>query len=150
MTRGRVLDLSYKAAQEIGMIAAGSTQVKIEFLTSRLTPSDLPQTASLDPPLATSTHGTLWPSAEPVRTSPVALPVVMRAGTFLKAPDKAQMQLPLAPGYVDSQVITPSDNTPPWYQGRLGLLSNREDAEQKARQNTDQVYAAAIVAALRD
>lgn len=149
MVRGRVLDLSYKAAQEIGMIAAGSTRVKIEFLTRRLTPSGLPQTASLAPYPA-STVGTVQPSSEPVRTFPVALPVVLRAGTFLKAPHVVQMHQALAPGHVDVQVTTPSDNAPPWYRGRLGPLSNREDAEQKARQNTDQGYATAAVAAVQD
>jgi len=147
MVRGRVLDLSYKAAQEIGMIAAGSTQVKIEFLAHRLTPSGSSQTASLASSLA-STVGTVQPSWEP--TSPVAPPVVMRAGTFLKAPHVVQTQQALAPGHVDVRVMTPSDNAPPWYRGRLGPLSNREDAEQKARQNIYQGYAAAVMAALRD
>jgi rare lipoprotein A (peptidoglycan hydrolase) len=147
MVRGRVLDLSYKAPQEINMIAAGTTRVKIEFLTHRLTPSGFPQTASLASSLA-STVGTVQPSWEPITSA--APPVVMWANTFLKAPHVVQTQQALAPGHVDVRVMTPSDNAPPWYRGRLGPLSNREDAEQKARQNIYQGYAAAVMAALRD
>lgn len=147
MVRGRVLDLSYKAAQDLGMIAAGSTQVKIEFLARSLTPSGLPQTASLAPSLA-RTVGTVQPFSE--RPFPVAAPVLMQAGAFFKASDGLQTPRPLAPGHEVLQVMTSSGYTPSWYRGRLGPLSNYEDAERKARQNTNQAYTTAVVAAAQE
>jgi rare lipoprotein A (peptidoglycan hydrolase) len=133
MKRYRILDLSYRAAQEIGMVSTGTTRVKVEFLASRRkTPSDTSQTAHLVSSPA-STLRTLPSSPEPVRSTPVSFPM-MQAGMVHGAQDVTQARPTLAVRRLERQMPTFSDSAPPWYRGRLGPSFNREDAEQIAPQ----------------
>lgn len=147
MVRGRVLDLSFKAAQDIGMIAAGFTQVKIEFLAQAITPSELPPTASLVPSPASTVRTSLSVVEQPL---PAPFLGVMQASTFRQAPEVVRIHQSLLLEPAVWQMPTRSDTPPPWYRGRLGPLPNFEDAEQKARQNTAQDSPAAMLAAVQD
>jgi len=133
MMRYRILDLSYRAAQELGMVHSGTTRVKVEFLAShRKTPSETSQTAQLVSSPA-STLRTLPSSPQPVSHTLGAFPM-MQANMVAKAQHVTQAHPTLAVRHQELQMAPFSDSTPPWYRGRLGPSLNREDAEQVARQ----------------
>ncbi len=111
--KGRIIDLSYAAAQSLGMIGAGTAPVRLEIL---------------DGPL----------KIDKIRER---LDYTLQIGSFTDMENARKLKDQLSKGFAKPSEITivpfkSSDNT--FYRVQAGNFSSRGDAEEQAKQFTGQ------------
>ena len=112
--KGRVIDLSYGAAQQIGMVGAGTAAVRVETLGYR------------EP----GPRGT-----PPVYTQPdsyIAGPFTVQVGAFAMPQNAQRLAEELRATYGDASVVESWVNGQLFHRVRVGLYQSMEEAE-KAR-----------------
>jgi rare lipoprotein A len=111
--KGRILDLSYAAAQSLGMIGSGTVPVRIEVI---------------DGPV----------KIEKIRDR---LDYTLQIGSFADMENAAKLKDQLARGLAqpsDIRVVPFRSNDSTYYRVQAGIFSSRSDAEAKAKQFVSQ------------
>jgi rare lipoprotein A len=104
--KGRIIDLSYAAAQALGMVDSGTIPVRVEVVS---------------------------PGVRDIRAS---LDYTLQAGSFTALENAQKLAGQIANSYDDPRQISvvPVHNYESiYYRVQLGTFTNRGDAEQKAR-----------------
>lgn len=160
--RPRILDLSYEAARQIGLVRPGTGRVQIDFLAE---PADaeraqvdlLAESALAVQPTPESAL-VVQPTITPVDTSPDqrnsvqvldtpgTQPFAVQVGAYHDQNNAIQAQKALTTTYPHVWISMAPEGTQPLHRVRLGPFNNRAEAEQvvhaiKARGYTAQVVA---------
>jgi len=156
----RVLDLSYEAARQIGLVRAGSGRVKIEFLpadTSQPQPvrfaKSLPVVPEPAPVVAASPLRAVQPlpvatehtSSVPILQTPGAQPYVVQAGAFHYQPNAHRAQQTLTAVHPRVWIAVTPENAQPLHRVQLGPFPNRHDAERVVHAVKSRGYTALII-----
>jgi len=104
--KGRIIDLSYAAAESLGMIAPGTIPVRLEVI-------DSPQK---------------------IRFIPTSLDYTLQVGSFAQLENAQNLRDRLAKSYSDVSIIPLQAKDVTYYRVQLGNFSNRAAAEERARQ----------------
>ncbi|HWX78239.1 MAG TPA: septal ring lytic transglycosylase RlpA family protein [Candidatus Acidoferrales bacterium] len=104
--KGRIIDLSYAAAESLGMIAPGTIPVRLEVI-------DSPQK---------------------IRFIPTSLDYTLQVGSFAQLENAQNLRDRLAKSYSDVSIIPLQMKDVTYYRVQLGNFSNRAAAEERARQ----------------
>jgi rare lipoprotein A len=104
--KGRIIDLSYGAGKALGMIGPGTIPVRVEVL-------DGPN------------------SIQSIRTS---LDYTLQLGSFSQIENAQQLRDRLASSYAEVSIVPLQAKDATYYRVQLGTFSNRNDAEERARQ----------------
>jgi rare lipoprotein A len=104
--KGRIIDLSYAAAEALGMIGPGTIPVRVDVLESPK--KILFVRASLD--------------------------YTLQLGSFAQLENAQNLRDRLAKSYADVTIIPLQAKDATYYRVQLGNFSNRADAEERARQ----------------
>lgn len=115
--KGRIIDLSYSAAQLIDMIGPGTAWVRIDVLDS---PSKL----------------------QAIRTS---LDYTLQLGSFAQWENAQQLRDRLAQSFSDVVIAPLQSRDATYYRVQLGKFSQRSDAEERARQMSQAGYSVIIM-----
>jgi rare lipoprotein A len=108
--KGRIIDLSYAAAQALGMIGPGTIPVRIEVIDS-------------------------GPSQ--ISTIPSSLDYTLQAGSFTDVENAQKLKDQLAKSYPqisDISIVPLYAKDTNYYRVRLGTFSDRREAERHAQQ----------------
>lgn len=111
--KGRIIDLSYTAAQSLGMIGAGTAPVRIEVL---------------DGPF----------KIDKIRDR---LDYTLQIGSFTDLENATKLKDQLGKGFAQPSeiaVVPFRSNNSTFYRVQAGIFSSRSDAEEKAKQFTGQ------------
>lgn len=104
--KGRIIDLSYEAGKALGMIGPGTIPVRVEVLES---PNNV----------------------QSIRTS---LDYTLQLGSFSQIENAQQLRDRLKISYADISIVPLQANAITYYRVQLGTFSNRNAAEERARQ----------------
>ena len=104
--KGRIIDLSYAAAESLGMIAPGTIPVRLEVI-------DSPQK---------------------IHFIPTSLDYTLQVGSFAQLENAQNLRDRLAKSYSDVSIIPLQAKDVTYYRVQLGNFSNRAAAEERARQ----------------
>jgi len=115
--KGRIIDLSYTAAQAIDMIGPGTAAVRVEVLES---------------PVKLHT----------IRT---ALDYTLQLGSFTRLENAQQLRDRLAQSFPDVVIAPQQSKDTTYYRVHLGTFSSRTDAEERARQVSESGYSVIIM-----
>src|SRR5262249_252859 len=105
--KGRIIDLSYAAGKALGMIGPGTIPVHVEVV---------------DPGLN---------KIQSIRTS---LDYTLQLGSFSQLENAQQLRDKLASSYSDVSIVPLTAKDVTYYRVQLGTFSNRNAAEERARQ----------------
>jgi rare lipoprotein A len=108
--KGRIIDLSYAAAQALGMIRPGTIPVRIEVIDS---------------------------GPYQISTIPASLDYTLQAGSFTDVENAQKLKDQLAKSYPqipDISIVPLYAKDTNYYRVRLGTFSDRREAEQHAQQ----------------
>jgi rare lipoprotein A len=155
--RGRLLDLSYGAAQRLGMVQAGSARVKVEFLAENMTAeraqaglgaSREAASAAIDrqEPVATAMPAIFFepdgaaydrsgslPGPNTQAASGSARWFAVQAGTFRDLNNAVQLQKALLVYHTMVWIYSVDDGFQLLHRVRVGPFANRDEAERVAR-----------------
>ncbi|HVT60854.1 MAG TPA: septal ring lytic transglycosylase RlpA family protein [Thermoanaerobaculia bacterium] len=137
-SKRRVIDLSYAAARELGMLSRGTAEVELAIAGRDEAPPPAVLLAANPPP---SPAGAEAPAAGPDRIQ--ELRYTVQIGAFGDPERAAALQREMATNYPEAAVR--SDGT--WSRVQLGLFPDREQAESLRRELMALGVAALIVAA---
>ncbi|MGZ8487004.1 MAG: septal ring lytic transglycosylase RlpA family protein [Candidatus Binatia bacterium] len=115
--KGRIIDLSHAAARSVDMLGPGTALVRVEVLDSPV----------------------------PLRSIPPALDYTLQLGSFSQLENAQQLRARIVKSF-DGVTITPlqsKDTT--YYRVHLGKFSNRNAAEDMAKQLTQAGYSVIIM-----
>ncbi len=133
--KGRILDLSQAAARDIDMLRAGTARVRLKVIAPP------PTTQPVAPP------------AEPVATSPAAIPstncFVVQAGAFSDRGRAESLRATLEDRFAQARVVsssTTSTTTPTLWRVIVGHEMTRDQATELAIRIRQQTGAALVVA----
>jgi peptidoglycan lytic transglycosylase len=167
--RGRLLDLSYGAAQRIGMLQAGSARVKVEFLPETKTAERSPREGELsreaeragsghDEPVATALPATFFEPDAAQRerqrtvygqTAQARVGSVrwfaVQAGTFGDLNDAVQLQKALMAYHPTVWINSMDDGSQLLHRVRIGPFANRDEAERVARYMAGQGFGLGMI-----
>jgi rare lipoprotein A len=115
--KGRIIDLSYTAAQAINMIGPGTALVRVDVLDSPV-------------------------KLQSIRT---ALDYTLQLGSFTQLENAKQLRDRLAQAFPEVTVTPLASKGDTYYRVHLGIFSNRSDAEEKARQVSQAGYPVMII-----
>ena len=118
--KGRILDLSYAAAQTLDMIGAGTAPVRLEVL---------------DGPL----------KIDKIRDR---LDYTLQIGSFTDLENAAKLKDQLGKGFAQPSeiaIVPFHSNESTYYRVQAGIFSSRGDAEEKAKQFTGQGFPVVIM-----
>jgi rare lipoprotein A len=115
--KGRIIDLSYTAAQAINMIGPGTALVRVDVLDSPV-------------------------KLQSIRT---ALDYTLQLGSFTQLENAKQLRDRLAQAFPEVTVTPLASKDDTYYRVHLGTFSNRSDAEEKARRVTQAGYPVMII-----
>ena len=104
--KGRIIDLSYAAAESLGMIGPGTIPVRLEVI-------DSPQR---------------------IRFVRASLDYTLQLGSFTQLENAQTLRERLARSYSDVSIIPLQTKDTTYYRVQLGNFSNRADAEKRAHQ----------------
>jgi rare lipoprotein A len=104
--KGRIIDLSYTAAESLGMIGPGTIPVRIEVI-------DSPQR---------------------IQFIPSSLDYTLQMGSFAQLENAQNLRDRLVKSYSDVAIIPLHTKDVTYYRVQLGNFSNRTAAEERARQ----------------
>jgi rare lipoprotein A len=115
--KGRIIDLSYAAAQSIDMVGPGTALVRVDVMDS--------------------------PTR--IQTIRPSLDYTLQVGSFSQLDNAQQLRDRLAKSFTGVTIATLQSNNLTYYRVRLGTYSNRADAEEHARQITEAGYSVIIM-----
>jgi rare lipoprotein A len=115
--KGRIIDLSYSAAQSIDMVGPGTALVRVEVLDG---PTPIPS----------------------IRT---ALDYTLQLGSFSQLENAQLLRDRLAKSFSDVTIAPLQSKDTTYYRVQLGNFSNRNAAEDLARQVTEAGYSVIIM-----
>jgi rare lipoprotein A len=115
--KGRIIDLSYAAAQSIDMIGPGTAPVRIEVIQAPYK----------------------------IQSIRAALDYTLQLGSFSQLENAQQLRDRLQPSFSDIAIVPLQSGNGAHYRVRLGTFSNRGAAEQLARQLVQSGYSVIIM-----
>jgi len=115
--KGRVIDLSYAAAQSINMVGPGTALVRVDVIDS--------------------------PTR--IQTIPQSLDYTLQVGSFSQLENAQQLRDRLAKSFTDVTIAPTQSKDLTYYRVHLGTFSTRADAEEQARQVTQAGYSVIIM-----
>jgi peptidoglycan lytic transglycosylase len=115
--KGRIIDLSYSAAQQINMVGPGTALVRVDVLES---PTKLNMIRS-------------------------ALDYTLQLGSFTQLENAQQLRDRAAQSFPDVTIASLQSEEATYYRVHLGTFSSRIDAEERARQVTQAGYSVIIM-----
>jgi rare lipoprotein A len=115
--KGRIIDLSYTAAQSIDMVGPGTALVRVDVLDS----------------------------PTPIQSIRAALDYTLQLGSFSQLENAQQLRDRLAKSFSDVTISPLQSKDTTYYRVHLGNFSNRSAAEDLARQATDAGYSVIIM-----
>ena len=104
--KGRIIDLSYGAAKALGMIGPGTIPVRLEVLES----------------------------SSKIQSIPTSLDYTLQLGSFSQLENAQQLRDKLKTSYADVFIVPLQSRDVTYYRVQLGTYSNRNAAEERARQ----------------
>ena len=115
--RGRIIDLSYSAAQQINMVGPGTALVRVDVLNSPVKLQKIPD----------------------------ALDYTLQLGSFTQLENARQLRDRAAAAFTDVTIAPVQAKEVIYYRVHLGTFSSRIDAEARARQVTQAGYSVIIM-----
>lgn len=115
--KGRIIDLSYTAAQAINMIGPGTALVRVDVLDSPVK----------------------------IQTIRAALDYTLQLGSFTQLENAEQLRDRLAQAFPEVTIAPLASKHATYYRVQLGTFSSRTDAEDKARQVSQAGYSVMII-----
>ena len=115
--KGRIIDLSYGAGKALGMIGPGTIPVRVEVLEA---PNNI----------------------QSIRTS---LDYTLQVGSFSQIENAQQLRDKLKSSYADVSVVPLQTKDVTYYRVQLGTFSNRNAAEERARQLSQAGFSVVIM-----
>lgn len=115
--KGRIIDLSYSAAQSLDMVGPGTALVRVDVLDS------------------------------PTRINAIrsALDYTLQLGSFTQLENARQLRDRVAKSFRDVMIAPLQSKDTTYYRVHLGTFPNRIDAEERARQVTEAGYPVIII-----
>lgn len=104
--KGRIIDLSYGAAKALGMIGPGTIPVRLEVLES----------------------------SSKIQSIPTSLDYTLQLGSFSQLENAQQLRDKVKRSYADVSIVPLQAKDVTYYRVQLGTFSNRNAAEERARQ----------------
>jgi rare lipoprotein A len=105
--KGRIIDLSYAAGKALGMIGPGTIPVHVEVVDAGL---------------------------NKIQSIPTSLDYTLQLGSFSQLENAQQLRDKLASSYSDVSIVPLTAKDVTYYRVQLGTFSNRNAAEERARQ----------------
>jgi rare lipoprotein A len=115
--KGRIIDLSHAAAQQIHMIGPGTALVRVDVLDSPIR----------------------------IHTIRSALDYTLQLGSFTQLENAQQLRDRLARSFPDVVIAPLKSRETTYYRVHLGTFTTRTDAEERARQVSQSGYSAIIM-----
>lgn len=115
--KGRIIDLSYAAAQAINMVGPGTALVRVDVIDS--------------------------PS--PMQTIRPSLDYTLQLGSFSQLENAQQWRDRLAKSFADVTIALLQSKDTTYYRVQLGSFSSRTDAEERAREVSQSGYSVIIM-----
>ena len=115
--KGRIIDLSYGAGKALGIIGPGTIPVRVEVLEA---PNNI----------------------QSIRTS---LDYTLQVGSFSQIENAQQLRDKLKSSYADVSVVPLQTKDVTYYRVQLGTFSNRNAAEERARQLSQAGFSVVIM-----
>lgn len=116
--KGRIIDLSYAAAETLGMIGPGTIPVRIEVIDSR---------------------------ANKISLIKDSLDYTLQLGSFSVFENARQLRDRVASKFSEVAIVPLNTNTSTFYRVQLGEFSSRSSAEEQARRVTQAGYPVVIL-----
>jgi len=115
--KGRIIDLSYAAAQSIKMVGPGTALVRLDVIDSPL----------------------------PIDSIRSSLDYTLQIGSFSQLENAQQLRERLAKSFADVRIAPLQSRATTYYRVHLGSFSNRAAAEEQARQVSQAGYSVVIM-----
>jgi rare lipoprotein A len=115
--KGRIIDLSYAAAQSLNMVGPGTALVRVDVIES--------------------------PTR--IQTIRPSLDYTLQVGSFSQLENAQQLRDRLAKSFTNVTIAPLQSKDLTYYRVHLGIFSNRADAEEQARQVTQAGYSVIIM-----
>jgi rare lipoprotein A len=115
--KGRIIDLSYAAAESINMVGPGTALVRVDVIES--------------------------PTR--IQTIRPSLDYTLQVGSFSQFENAQQLRDRLAKSFTNVTIAPLQSKDLTYYRVHLGIFSNRADAEEQARQVTQAGYSVIIM-----
>jgi rare lipoprotein A len=115
--KGRIIDLSYAAAQSIDLVGPGTALVRVDVIDS----------------------------PTPIQTIRSSLDYTLQVGSFSQLGNAQQLRARLAKSFTDVTIAPIQAKDVTYYRVHLGTFSTRADAEEQARQVTQAGYSVIIM-----
>jgi rare lipoprotein A len=115
--KGRIIDLSYAAAQSINMVGPGTALVRVDVIESPM----------------------------PIESIRHSLDYTLQMGSFSQLENAQQLRERLAKSFADVRIAPLQSRDTTYYRVHLGSFSNRAAAEEQARQVTQAGYSVIIM-----
>jgi rare lipoprotein A len=115
--KGRIIDLSYAAAQSINMVGPGTALVRVDVIESPM----------------------------PIESIRHSLDYTLQMGSFSQLENAQQLRERLAKSFADVRIAPLQSRDTTYYRVHLGSFSNRAAAEEQARHVTQAGYSVIIM-----
>lgn len=115
--KGRIIDLSYTAAQAIDMIGPGTAQVRVDVIDS----------------------------PTPIQTIRASLDYTLQLGSFSQLENAQQLRERVASSFADVRITPLQSRDATYYRVHMGSFSDRTAAEEQARQVAQAGYSVIIM-----
>jgi rare lipoprotein A len=115
--KGRIIDLSYAAAQSINMVGPGTALVRLDVIDSPM----------------------------PIDSIRSSLDYTLQIGSFSQLQNAQQLRERLAKSFADVRITPLQSRETTYYRVHLGSFSNRAAAEEQARQVSQAGYSVVIM-----
>ena len=115
--KGRIIDLSYAAAQSLDMVGPGTALVRVDVLDSPI----------------------------PLQAVRPSLDYTLQLGSFSQLENARQLRDHIAKSFSDVTIAPLQSKDATYYRVSLGTFSSRADAEERARQLTQAGYSVIIM-----
>ncbi|MBF0472206.1 MAG: septal ring lytic transglycosylase RlpA family protein [Nitrospirae bacterium] len=155
---GRELDLSYKAATEIGIIGCGTANVKVVYLGidhsyDNYIPEEINHETIREASHEVSheihhevTHAANHEiSHDTAEVSTENTPFTVQLGTFIDNQNAVRMKTAVAQRYKGAEVFENVVNGKKYFKVRVGKLNNKKQAQLLAKNLSDDGYATYII-----
>ncbi len=115
--KGRIIDLSYAAAQALNMVGPGTALVRVDVLDSPI----------------------------PIQTVRASLDYTLQLGSFSQLENARQLRDRVAKSFSEVTITPLQSKDTTYYRVSLGTFTSRADAEERARQLTQAGYSVIIM-----
>jgi rare lipoprotein A len=150
--RPRILDLSYEAARQIGLVRPGTGRVQIDFLSEpadaeRVQVDSLTASALAVPPTVTPVDTSPdQRNSVQVLDTPGTQPFAVQVSAYHDQDNAVRTQKALTTTYLHVWISMAPEGTQPLHRVRLGPFNNRDEAEQVVHAIKARGYTALVVA----